>query len=57
MVQRIVEKYSPQLQIYREAWQECTGEPVTETGIYLVQLNKYVVVERKILSPTGTSGQ
>ncbi len=57
MVQRIVEKYSPQLQIYRDAWQECTGEPVTETGIYLVQLNKYVVVERRILSPTVTTGQ
>jgi ATP-dependent helicase/nuclease subunit A len=43
--QRIVDKYTPQLQIYSEAWQECTGEPVVETGLYLVRLNKYVRVQ------------
>ncbi len=40
--QRVVDRYAPQLQIYSEAWQECTGEPVIEAGIYLVRLNKYV---------------
>ncbi len=44
-VQKIVDKYTPQLQIYSEAWQECTGEPVVETGFYLVRLNKYVRVQ------------
>ena len=44
-VQRMLDKYTPQLQIYSEAWQECTGEPVVETGFYLVRLNKYVQVQ------------
>ena len=44
--QRVVEKYYPQLQIYSDAWRECTGEPVIEAGLFFVQLNKYVPVER-----------
>lgn len=43
--QRVVDKYTRQLQIYSEAWQECTGEPVIEMGLYLIRLDKYVRVQ------------
>ncbi|MGC8657924.1 MAG: UvrD-helicase domain-containing protein [Desulfomonilaceae bacterium] len=45
-LQRFVEKYTPQLQIYSEAWQECTDEPVVEAGLYFVRINKYVSIFR-----------
>ena len=44
-LQRVVEKYAPQLRIYSESWKECTDEAVIEAGLYLVRLNKYVAVE------------
>ena len=53
--QRVVENYYPQLQIYSDAWRECTGEPVIEVGLFFVQLNKYVPVERSILRANVTS--
>jgi len=40
-VQPLLQKYSAQLRMYSEAWTQCTGEVVTETGIYLVSNGLY----------------
>ena len=40
-VQPLLQKYSAQLRMYSEAWTQCTGEAVTETGIYLVSNGRY----------------
>jgi ATP-dependent helicase/nuclease subunit A len=44
-VQEIVDKYAPQLKLYSKAWKSCTGEDVVETGLYLVQYNRYIPVQ------------
>jgi len=37
----LLEKYSAQLRMYRDAWTRCTGEQVGEIGIYLVSEGRY----------------
>ena len=34
-------KYAPQVKLYAEAWKECTGEEVAETGLFLVTTGEY----------------
>ena len=40
-VQALLQKYSAQLRMYRDAWTRCTGEQVGEIGIYLVSEGRY----------------
>jgi len=37
----VLEHYQPQLALYAEAWQELTGQPVQETGLYFVATDQY----------------
>ncbi len=37
---RLALKYAPQLQIYKRAWEEITGEPVKESLIYMVEADR-----------------
>jgi len=46
-VKSVVEKYAPQLRLYSDAWKKCTGEDVTEAGLYLVGYDRYIVVDEK----------
>lgn len=34
-------RYAPQLAAYKEAWERCTGERVTETGLYFTRTGTY----------------
>jgi ATP-dependent helicase/nuclease subunit A len=43
-VQDLVEKYAPQLRVYRDAWQKCTGEKVSETALYFIDNGLYFPV-------------
>ncbi len=40
----LVEHYRGQIVTYLEAWQEITGEPVKEAGLYFTRVGEYVVV-------------
>jgi len=42
--EQLVEKYAPQVKLYAEAWKECTGEEVAETGLFLVTTGEYAKV-------------
>ena len=35
--QRLLERYAPQLEVYADAWERCTGEKVKEKALYLVR--------------------
>ena len=41
-VRPLAEKYGPQLLEYERAWQETTGEPVKEKGLYFTELENYI---------------
>ena len=41
----VVAKYAPQVRLYAQAWETCTGEPVKEAGLLLVQGQTYVRVQ------------
>ncbi|MBK5092991.1 MAG: UvrD-helicase domain-containing protein [Actinobacteria bacterium] len=43
-VEDLAERYAPQLQVYRDAWQKCTGEKVSETAIYFIDNSSYFPV-------------
>jgi ATP-dependent helicase/nuclease subunit A len=43
-VEELAKKYAPQLLVYRDAWQKCTGEKVCETAIYFVDNSSYFPV-------------
>ncbi len=38
----LAERYRPQLALYRQAWERCTGEEVNECGIFLTRTGRYV---------------
>ena len=40
----VAEQYRPQLEEYRRAWEQISGEKVKETGLYLTRHQKYVRV-------------
>ena len=44
-VRELVDLYRPQVVSYVEAWQQITGEPVSEAGIYFTHTQRYVRVE------------
>jgi ATP-dependent helicase/nuclease subunit A len=37
----LLEHYRGQMQVYAESWRQMTGEPVKESGLYLVRLGQY----------------
>jgi ATP-dependent helicase/nuclease subunit A len=37
----LAERYAPQLALYKQAWERCTGEPVREMGIYFTSFDEY----------------
>jgi len=39
---RLVAVYAPQVRLYTQFWQEITGEPVIESGLYFTCLNRWV---------------
>ena len=43
-VQRFVDFYTPQVKIYSQFWEQITGEPVKEAGLYFTSVNKWVKV-------------
>ena len=43
-VDRLVAKYSPQVQMYRQAWTSITGQPVKEAGLYFTHSRVYLKV-------------
>jgi ATP-dependent helicase/nuclease subunit A len=40
----LVDYYSPQVRLYARYWQEITGEPVLECGLYFTSINRWVAV-------------
>ena len=42
--EELAKKYAPQLLVYRDAWQKCTGEKVCETAIYFIDNSSYFPV-------------
>ncbi len=40
-VEALISKYAPQLRLYGEAWERCTGQGVIETGLYLVRTGEF----------------
>ncbi|HPS52579.1 MAG TPA: 3'-5' exonuclease, partial [Phycisphaerae bacterium] len=40
----VAEHYRPQMKLYADVWQDITGLPVCETGIYLVAIDRYVTL-------------
>ncbi len=40
----LARKYAPQLLLYRQAWEECTGEFVAEVGFYFTNNSSYVQI-------------
>lgn len=40
----LVSYYTPQLEMYREAWVSVVGEQVREVGLYFTSINKFVTV-------------
>ncbi|MBN1258049.1 MAG: UvrD-helicase domain-containing protein [Planctomycetes bacterium] len=45
-IETLVEVYRPQLLLYADAWEECTGEKVKETGLYFTRADKLVTLKR-----------
>jgi ATP-dependent helicase/nuclease subunit A len=39
---QMIEYYTPQLKAYAEAWEQCTGEFVKESGLYFSTVNRYL---------------
>ena len=48
---RLAEKYAPQVRLYAEAWERCTGETVKETALYFVRPGELVAVPRSANPP------
>lgn len=48
---RLAEKYAPQVRLYAEAWERCTGETVKETALYFVRPGELVTVPRSANPP------
>ncbi len=44
-VGKLAAKYRPQLELYRKAWEQCTGEKVKELGFYFTAADEYRTVE------------
>ncbi|MTI83940.1 MAG: hypothetical protein FH756_08530 [Firmicutes bacterium] len=44
MLAELVEYYTPQVQMYKNFWEEMVGKKVKETGFYFTNLNKLVLV-------------
>lgn len=43
-IKAVVDKYFPQLRIYADVWRNHVGEPVSEAGLYLSHINRYVKI-------------
>ena len=43
-VQKFVDYYTPQVKIYSRFWEQLTGEPVKETGLYFTSINTWVKI-------------
>ncbi len=44
-LETLVDHYSPQIRLYAEAWETCSGQKVKECGFYLTHLNKYTSLD------------
>ncbi len=44
---KLVEYYSPQVNIYRKSWDEIAGQKVKEAGIYFTSVDQWVTVAEK----------
>jgi ATP-dependent helicase/nuclease subunit A len=40
---RLTNHYSPQVRLYSTVWQQITGQPIKEAGLYFLRARKYVV--------------
>jgi len=40
-LQKFVDYYSPQIKIYSQFWEQITGEPIKEVGLYFTSVNKW----------------
>ncbi|MBU4194916.1 MAG: PD-(D/E)XK nuclease family protein [Actinobacteria bacterium] len=40
----LLEKYAPQVRLYAEVWERCTGETVKETALYFVRSGELVTI-------------
>lgn len=40
----LVSYYTPQVDLYRRCWESLTGDRVSETGLYFVQMNKWILI-------------
>jgi ATP-dependent helicase/nuclease subunit A len=43
-VEELAKTYAPQLLVYRDTWQKCTGEKVSETAFYFIDNGSCVQV-------------
>ena len=43
-VKKFVDYYTPQVKIYSRFWEQITGEPVKEAGLYFTSINKWIKV-------------
>ncbi len=41
---RLVLRYAPQIQLYARAWTRCSGEPVSEIGLYFSRVDRLVTL-------------
>jgi ATP-dependent helicase/nuclease subunit A len=43
-IRQLVDVYTPQVRSYADAWEEITGQTVSEVGLYFTHVRKYVTV-------------
>ena len=43
-LQSLLDYYSPQVKLYSRFWAEITGETIKETGLFFIDLNKWIPV-------------
>jgi ATP-dependent helicase/nuclease subunit A len=44
-LEELVSYYTPQLEMYRTAWESVVGEPVREVGLYFTSISKFLTVK------------
>ena len=44
-LERLVDHYAPQVNLYAEAWREAVGEEVKEKGLYFTAVNHYKIIQ------------
>ncbi|MEW6173343.1 MAG: hypothetical protein AB1510_09815, partial [Bacillota bacterium] len=43
---KLIQYYTPQVEMYRKLWENITNEKVYETGLYFTHLKRWVVIHQ-----------